>query len=134
MIKGDTPAQDRIIKQEFEKLCGMWCTEVEIADFFDVDEDTLNTWCKNTYEGATFSEVYKKKSSKGKRALRRLQFKSAEDGSVPMQIWLGKQQLGQRDKVEYTDDGMQEINNSINNIADLINNPKKNRTEDDLNV
>lgn len=36
----------------------------------------------------------------GKASLRRMQFKSAEDGNVTMQIWLGKQMLGQRDKSE----------------------------------
>jgi hypothetical protein len=29
-----------------------------------------------------------------------MQWKSAEKGSVPMQIWLGKQVLGQADKQE----------------------------------
>ena len=33
-------------------------------------------------------------------SLRRQQFKSAEAGNVTMQIWLGKQYLGQTDKVE----------------------------------
>ena len=32
-----------------------------------------------------------------KISLRRMQFKSAEGGNVTMQIWLGKQLLGQRD-------------------------------------
>jgi len=31
-------------------------------------------------------------------SLRRLQMKSAQKGSVPMQIWMGKQQLGQSDQ------------------------------------
>ena len=99
MVKGDTPAQNRIRKDEFEKLCGMWCTEKEIASFFEVDEDTINTWCKKTY-GMTFSDTYKTKSTKGNVSLRQAQFKSAMKGSVPMQIWLGKQQLGQKDTIE----------------------------------
>lgn len=100
MVKGDTPAQDRIDKIDFEKLCGLMCTEVEIADFFDVDEDTLNTWCKKTY-GGTFSETFKKKCSPGKITLRRIQLKQAEKNPT-MAIWLGKQWLGQTDKIDTT--------------------------------
>lgn len=100
MVKGDTPAQDRIDKIGFEKLCGLMCTEVEIADFFDVDEDTLNTWCKRTY-GGTFSETFKRKCSPGKITLRRIQLKQAEKNPT-MAIWLGKQWLGQTDKIDTT--------------------------------
>ena len=77
MLKGHTPAQDRIVQRDFENLCGMWCTEEEIADFFDVNTDTLNTWCKKNYDGMTFSETYKRKSSKGNISLRRAQLKLA---------------------------------------------------------
>lgn len=100
MVKGDTPAQDRIDKIGFEKLCGLMCTEVEIADFFDVDEDTLNTWCKRIY-GGTFSETFKRKCSPGKITLRRIQLKQAEKNPT-MAIWLGKQWLGQTDKIDTT--------------------------------
>lgn len=100
MVKGDTPAQDRINKKEFESLCGLMCTEVEIAEFFDVDEDTLNTWCKRTY-GGTFSETFKKKCSPGKITLRRYQLQQAKNNST-MAIWLGKQWLGQTDKIDAT--------------------------------
>jgi len=33
----------------------------------------------------------------GRSSLRRLQWKSATNGNITMQIWLGKQYLGQRD-------------------------------------
>ena len=49
-----------------------------------------------------------------------------------MAIFLGKQYLGQRDKIEYTDDSMKAINENINNIANLLNNPKPNRNEKDV--
>lgn len=114
----------------FENLCGMWCTLVEISEFFGVSEDTLESWCKDTYN-ETFSEVYKKKSSKGNMSLRRWQLKSAEKGNVTMQIWLGKQHLGQKEK--YPEEmNNNTVNQSITNIANLINNPVKNRTEDNI--
>ena len=130
MLKGDTPAQDRIDKKQFENLCGLQCTLLEICDFFDVEDDTLNSWCKKTY-GTTFSEVFKLKRGKGQISLRRMQWKLAEKNAA-MAIFLGKQYLGQKDKIEYTDDGMKAINENINNIANLLNNPKPNRSEKDV--
>ena len=130
MLKGDTPAQDRIDKKQFENLCGLQCTLLEICDFFDVEDDTLNSWCKKTY-GTTFSEVFKIKRGKGQISLRRTQWKLAEKNPT-MAIFLGKQYLGQKDKIEYTDDGMKSINENINNIANLLNNPKPNRNEKDV--
>lgn len=130
MVKGDTPAQDRIDKKQFENLCGLQCTLLEICDFFDVEDDTLNSWCKKTY-GTTFSEVFKQKRGKGQISLRRMQWKLAEKNAA-MAIFLGKQYLGQKDKIEYTDDGMKSINENINNIANLLNNPKPNRSEKDV--
>lgn len=130
MLKGDTPAQDRIDKKQFENLCGLQCTLLEICDFFDVEDDTLNSWCKKTY-GTTFSEVFKLKRGKGQISLRRMQWKLAEKNAA-MAIFLGKQYLGQKDKIEYTDDGMKAINENINNIANLLNNPKPNRNEKDV--
>ena len=130
MLKGDTPAQDRIDKKQFENLCGLQCTLLEICDFFDVEDDTLNSWCKKTY-GTTFSEVFKLKRGKGQISLRRMQWKLAEKNAA-MAIFLGKQYLGQKDKIEYTDDGMKAINENINNIANLLNNPKHNRSEKDV--
>ena len=46
----------------------------------------------------TFSEVFNKYASVGKISLRRTQFKLAERSSA-MAIWLGKQVLGQEDKI-----------------------------------
>ena len=131
MLKGHTPAKDKINKEQFENLCNMWCTLIEISEFFGVSEDTVESWCKDTYN-ETFSDVYKKKNSKGKIALRRWQMKSAEKGNVTMQIWLGKQYLKQRehfpDEIDNT-----VVSNAITNIAELINNPVENRTEDSIN-
>lgn len=88
----------KIKKEDFEKLCALQCTEEEIAGFYDCSVDTINNWCKKTYN-ETFSDTYKKKSAKGKMSLRRHQFKLAER-NASMAIFLGKQYLGQRDIIE----------------------------------
>ena len=100
MRKGETPAQDRINKKEFEKLCSLQCTLLEICDWFDVEDDTLNLWCRNTY-GKTFSEVFKVKRGTGQISLRRTQWQLAQK-NPSMAIFLGKQYLGQTDKVQTT--------------------------------
>ena len=107
-----------------EKLANIQCTQDEIASFLGISTRTLQ-------RDEQFMELFNRGRENGKMSLRRIQWKHAEK-SVPMAIWLGKQYLGQRDKVEYTDDGMKAINDNINNIANLINNPKKNRTEEDV--
>jgi len=89
-----------IDQEQFEKLCALQCTQVEIADFFKCNVDTVNDWCKRTY-GCLYSEVYNKNASVGKISLRRTQWKQAEH-SASMAIWLGKQYLGQSDKLETT--------------------------------
>ena len=87
-----------IDQKSFEKLCGLQCTLVEICGFFDVDETTMEKWCKKTY-GATFSKVFEVKRGAGKISLRRAQFKQAEKNTA-MAIFLGKNYLGQRDVIE----------------------------------
>lgn len=87
-----------IDKDQFEKLCGLQCTQAEICGFFDITDKTLTSWCKRTY-GVGFSEAFKMHSQAGKISLRRWQFKMAEH-NTSMAIWLGKQYLGQTDKIE----------------------------------
>lgn len=88
-----------IDQKQFENLCGLQCTLAEIADFFECSEDTIERWCKRTYKEG-FADIYKKRSGKGKIALRRAQLKLAET-NASMAIWLGKQYLGQSDTVVY---------------------------------
>lgn len=96
--------QIEISKTEFEKLCSLQCTLVEIADYFDCSEDTIERWCKRVYE-KNFAEVFRLKRSKGKISLRRAQFRMAEKNPT-MAIWLGKQYLDQKDQhdVQVTSD------------------------------
>lgn len=82
-----------------KKLCEIQCTGEEIAGVLGVSYDTLVRRIKESEQGG-FAEYYKKNSQVGKASLRRLQWGSATKGSVPMQIWLGKQYLGQKDKIE----------------------------------
>lgn len=88
-----------IDKQVFENLCGLQCTLEEMEAFFDCDHKTIARWCKDTYDGKRFSQVFREKRSIGKISLRRKQMKLAER-SAAMAIFLGKNLLGQKDTPE----------------------------------
>ena len=74
-----------------EALARIQCTDSEIAAVLDVNERTIQR---------NFAAILKKGREAGKQSLKRMQYKLAEEGNATMQIWLGKQYLGQKDKVE----------------------------------
>lgn len=107
-------------KKQFEALCAIQCTIEEVCAVLGCDETTLNRWCKDTY-GETFSHIFKQKRQGGKASLRRMQWKLAEK-NASMSIWLGKQYLDQKDKVEadVSGDGM---------LSDILKYMEKNKNE-----
>ena len=113
---GGRPSKLPLInKEHFEGMCKIQCTKDEMCGIFQVHEETLTRWCHAEYSMG-FSDIYKKLASTGKMSLRRQQFKSAENGNVTMQIWLGKQWLGQTDKVESDNKNTQSINFIIESV------------------
>jgi len=64
------------------------CTLEEMASILNCNRDTLSD---------NYSAVIQKGKEEGKASIRRMQWKSAQDGNIAMQIWLGKQRLGQRE-------------------------------------
>lgn len=99
MARSGRPRKE-INKQQFESLCALQCTLPEIASFFSCSEDTIGRWCQREY-GTTFAVAFNKYSAQGKISLRRNQMKLSER-SATMAIWLGKQMLGQEDKMTIT--------------------------------
>ncbi len=82
-----------------DKLCALRCTAEECAAMLDMSADTLDRRLKEEGYGG-FAEYFKQKGSGGKVSLRRKQMEVAMSGNVSMLIWLGKQHLGQSEKVE----------------------------------
>lgn len=82
-------------------LSKLMATDEEIADALSDDNEkiTVDT-LTNSNNKETFLEHKRKGQSAGKASLRAWQFASAKKGSVPMQIFLGKNYLGQSDKSE----------------------------------
>lgn len=109
-----------INQKNFESMCAYQCTQEEICAFLGVTDKTLNSWCKRTY-GQRFSEVFKQKREIGKMSLRRKQWKLADKNSS-MAIFLGKNYLGQTDKVEYeSTEAIDRLDAILNNIKDKAN-------------
>jgi hypothetical protein len=82
-----------------DELCASQATQEDIAAHIDVSVRTLKRAVKREHK-LDFAEFYDKKRRKGFVSLRRAQFKNALSGNSTMQIWLGKQYLGQKDKPE----------------------------------
>lgn len=111
--KGGRPKK-KIDYDTVRKLSEMWCTEEEIANYLDLSVRTLQ-------RDEEFCRIYKKGLATGRMSLRRTQVKSAMNGNVTMQIWLGKQYLGQRDTVEVTDERLSKIDTLIESIDVVAN-------------
>ena len=77
------------------------CSATGIAGLLGISVDTLYKACKrdNKINFTVFSE---QKKSEGKELLRMKQFQTAMTGNVPMGIWLGKQYLEQKDRLDHT--------------------------------
>lgn len=94
-------------KKTFQDLVGLGCTQEEICWFFrdetgkSANIDTLTRWCKREF-GMTFQEYFRQNGCIAlKIQLRRNQMNLSKS-SAAMAIFLGKNLLGQTDKVEQT--------------------------------
>lgn len=102
--KGGRPKAEVDEKQVYE-LAKIHCTNNEIAAICGVSKDTIER---------RFAAILDKGREDGRCKLRRLQWQSAENGNVVMQLWLGKQLLGQREpKNEEKDESIDEITISV---------------------
>lgn len=80
------PKKYEISGEVVRKLAQLGSTNIEIADYFGCDESLLRK---------SYSEYLKLGRAEQKLRLRELQWQSAQKGSVPMQIWLGRNMLDQ---------------------------------------
>ena len=78
------------------KLAKLGCTEDEIADFFRASPSIVSDRFRSDFQlGCAESKI----------SLRRMQFKAARAGSVPILIHLGKVHLGQTGRLDVTSKG-----------------------------
>ena len=82
-----------------EGLARIHATGEEIAAVLKIDYDTLERHIRKLGHNS-FTEWYKKYAGEGSASLRRRQWAMAMKDNITMLIWLGKQELGQTDKVD----------------------------------
>ena len=80
-----------------DDMLSKFCDGSEVAASLGISYATLERAVKREYN-TDFASFKADKRAKGGKRIRELQFKSAEEGNTAMQIWLGKQYLGQADK------------------------------------
>ena len=85
------PKKYHIDTEQLQKSAKLGCTNKEMGDFFGCSADLLEK---------SYSDILLKGRAEQKIRLRQLQWKRAENGNVTMQIFLGKNILGQQDKLE----------------------------------
>jgi len=87
MARPQKPINEELV----EKLARLGCTGEEIGFVVGVDKSTISR---------RFATIVAKGGNRLKISIRRMQLKTARKGNVAMQIWLGKQYLGQAEKSE----------------------------------
>jgi hypothetical protein len=85
------PPLIEIDESMLEGLASIGCTVEELGLVLGCSPDTLQR---------RYAAVLKKGRMMGLVSLRRMQFQAAREGNITMMIWLGKQLLGQKDKLE----------------------------------
>ena len=72
--------QELIDKTQFEKLCGLQCTETEIEGYFGVSKDTLIRWCKENY-GTDFATIFEQKKRKWQNSIKTFSITTSREKS-----------------------------------------------------
>jgi hypothetical protein len=78
---------------ELEKLCGLQCTDEEIASFLGVSTRTI----ERRRGVKRFSELMERARAKGRVSVRRNLFRLANAGNIAASIFLAKNLLGYKD-------------------------------------
>ena len=82
--------ETKIDLDELEKLCGMQCTDEEVAAFFGVSTRTIERRRKIP----KFNEIMERAKAKGRVWVRRSLFRLAAAGHIAAAIFLAKNLLG----------------------------------------
>jgi len=100
---------------ELEKLCGMQCTDAEIAAFFGVSTRTI----ERRRQVKRYSEIMDSSKAKGRVSIRRSLFREAARGNIAAIIFLAKNVIGYRDIVNTEHTGLEGGPIQINNKPDF---------------
>tara|TARA_Y100000356_G_C11253770_1_gene288754 strand:+ start:1161 stop:1532 length:372 start_codon:yes stop_codon:yes gene_type:complete len=103
-------------------LARLSCSYEEIADVLKIGR---STFAKKLKEEKEIRDAYERGKSEGAVSLKRAQFDTAVSGNTAMLIWLGKNRLGQADRIETKNEteitatgALDKLNNSIARIVE----------------
>jgi len=99
-----------------EAAAAFYATMDEIAAVLEVSIATV----KRAARTLGFQEAYERGRAKCRYTLRRMQVELAESGNATMQIWLGKQILGQRDNVHVQQESVVQLQETATSAADIL--------------
>ena len=108
-----TETEKQTLNDKLIKFEDSTSTEIEVIIIPSTKGEDVN------FLATQFGEKWgigKKNIDNGKISLRRSQLKLADSGNCTMNIWLGKQYLGQTDKVESDNKNTQSINFIIESV------------------
>lgn len=94
LVVGRGPNQKVVPPDDVYRLSRLGCTMEEMADFFQIDRETLKY---------NFWHYIKQGEADLRIRLRKKQIEVALEGNPTLLIWLGKQLLGQTDSPQNTD-------------------------------
>lgn len=97
-------------------LAGIQCTYEEIASVCKISK---RQFIEHVQRDAELRGIIEDGWASGRMSVRRQQFKLLAEGNVTMAIWLGKQYLGQRDRVDNRVTGAEGGPLQTHNVTDL---------------
>ena len=92
------------------------CSIRDMADYFDVAASTMHKFLEDNPEA---KEAFVRGKGKMRVSIRRKQYEALIAGSVPMAIFLGKQELDQTDKARQTHDVSEELKALMEGLDDI---------------
>ena len=96
--EGGGPKPKVITADQVRALSAMQCTQEEIASVFGLQRRHFIQRMENEPE---LREAWETGQGQGRMSIRRMQFDLLKGGNVTMAIWLGKQYLGQTDRLSH---------------------------------
>jgi len=102
--------------KKVDELLEAGCDGTEICGNLGISYDTLSRHTERDKK-LKFADYKALKRAKGDSILRNRQYKTALEGNVPMQIWLGKQRLDQSEKSKITQETKQENTYNFDNLT-----------------
>lgn len=124
-VQSDKGGQKKNGRPEFvvdwgqvDKLLGIQCTQEEIAQVLGCHPETLRNCCQRDH-GILFRDYSSAKRAVGKASLRHKQWQIAMAGNVRMNIFLGKNYLGQAENVEISGPGKGPIQTAAVDMSKL---------------